>query len=425
MKIEISINLLKVLISSTNKDHLETYSENDIKQFIYKRLISDSIIRNIKLSEISWIKITQKFQGLYIVDLKKVVYFTQLLGVDNKPKSRNTFVLQNFYPANKFAISKNASISISLNPFDEQEVILFPNFIIMSIKMLLSIGVKINNSLLSHFKNINLFNSIEEFLFERKNLREKNSGNSPTVIEYNRRLNKCTVFGRLDGANYSDTLIVCNLISHFSKKNINSEIEFYNITPFQFKVSRKNWQYELKKMGFLVVDTNNIFKPLINALQKKNITSDEYENILRRNQHLFKANIIKKYIHIKGFDVHKCFASKYYLESNLIGAHIYRYADIKKDFFNKKISAETAAKLIISEDNGFLLSPNCDKEFEKGMLFFDLNKKCFVPNKSKLTTEQYNHLITEIYSNNFTNVTFSDEFVNNVNLHQKRIFNDF
>lgn len=131
---------------------------------------------------------------------------------------------------------------------------------------------------------------------------------------------------------------------------------------------------------------------------------DEKDEYLRRRQDIFKRNIINKY-NIKDFDITKCFASDYKISQNLIAAHIYRYADILDDCKNGLITIQQAKNYIISGDNGFLLSPNKDKEFEKGQIYFDLENKKFVPNRKVLAQEEYNYILRTLSDNsNFNNI---------------------
>ena len=53
----------------------------------------------------------------------------------------------------------------------------------------------------------------------------------------------------------------------------------------------------------------------------------------------------------------------------------------------------------------FLLSPNKDKEFEKGQIYFDLKNKKFVPNRKVLAQEEYNYILRTLNDNsNFNNI---------------------
>ena len=77
---------------------------------------------------------------------------------------------------------------------------------------------------------------------------------------------------------------------------------------------------------------------------------------------------------------------------------------------------------LISGDNGFLLSPNKDKEFEKEQIYFYLKNKKFVPNRKVLAQEEYNYILKTLSDNsNFNNIEWTEYFFQNVTRHLNRI----
>ncbi|MDR2830209.1 MAG: HNH endonuclease [Methanobrevibacter sp.] len=338
-----------------------------------------------------------------------------MLTIFGKARSRNTYLSQNFIRSLKFANLKEAQISISINPYDLGKPIPSAKFIVASLKNCATQGASINLSLT--IPDL-IYKSINEFLNDRSVLRSKNRGNNSTLIQYNNVNNLVTIFGRLDGANGCDTMNICRTIRRLASIN-NTDVDFFNVTPNN--MSYHSVLTEISSMNINVRNVNDNLQEIITTMQGREMSDEQYDELLQRDQNAFKANIIKKYIAIPNFNIHKCFGCDYCVESNLIGAHIYRYADIKRDYALNKLTAEQAAHLIISGENGFLLCPNQDKEFEKGQILFDINIKSFVANSKKLANNEYKQLSKTIKSNDFSNIIFTKEFVSNINEHIKRV----
>ncbi|MDI4567832.1 MAG: hypothetical protein E7Y34_01985 [Mycoplasma sp.] len=99
--IYISKSFIKNTINLRLKDFKESLNENDIKEKIKKCLIQDELINTN--DSINWINDDYKFQGIYIRENNIVVYFCQMLNKQNKTRSRNTYVSQNFMPILDYA----------------------------------------------------------------------------------------------------------------------------------------------------------------------------------------------------------------------------------------------------------------------------------------------------------------------------------
>ncbi|WP_033161415.1 HNH endonuclease signature motif containing protein [[Mycoplasma] collis] len=138
---------------------------------------------------------------------------------------------------------------------------------------------------------------------------------------------------------------------------------------------------------------------------------------------MFIKNILKRYLKYNQINLHQCFACDYKIENNLIASHIYRFSDINHDLQNKKINKETAYNLAFSGENGFLLCPNHDKEFEKGMIIFDFNLKKFIVNTNNLSEFSFKEISKNLNSQNFNLINFSNTFISNLNKYFERITN--
>lgn len=390
-------------------------SDLDCFKIIFKLLKYDELI-NINFEQIDWEIIKDKFQGSFLPEINKVVFFAQKLTPDGKTGSRNTYISQNFVHVRKFAEKNNLSISISINPLDLGKKPKLAEFIIQTLKGLMTEGVYINSSMPFGGQP---FVNLQDFVNVRAKLRSKKTGNLSTILIIEPKYKNIIVYGKLGGANGCDTLNICKVIKKLSVSE-NYICNFFDVTN-DSNVNDQRTLDEIKLIGFIINDVNEYEKETIDLLGSRTLTDKQFEDMLQRDQMAFKANIIKRYIDVPNFDIHKCFACEYNVESNLIGSHIYRYADIKRDHSNGLITTEQAAHLIISGDNGFLLCGTQDKEFEKGQIYFDIDKKNFVADKNKLTNDEYKLVNNKIKANDFNNVNFSDEFIKNIKQHLSRV----
>ncbi|PPE04607.1 hypothetical protein EELLY_v1c02870 [Entomoplasma ellychniae] len=415
MKIFVPNNLIQNLIILRNRDWKEKLSQDQILLKIKDVLIYDEIIKMDEKLEFEIIK--EKFQGIFIEDKKSVIYFTQMLSFKGMPRSRNTFLSQNFEPAYKFALKNNSNISVSINPFDlSKSFSISAESINKDFKTLLSMSVIINKSMPIKYNENFVFLDLKDYISTRNNLKSKNKGNNSIYIKIFEDDKNITVYGKVEGANYSDSVITCRIISKLNSEKFS--LYFFNLE--NDSSLSKTQLNTISEIGFTVIDYIKEENDLANEIKRKHF-NDEYEEIVKRNQMLFFKNIIQKYIGTENFDLHKCFACDYIIDSNFIASHIHRFADICKDFEAGKIDIKLATHLAVSGENGFLLCPNQDKEFEKGLIYFDIETKKFVPNESKLNNESFEQINKRIKNQDFSKIKYNKEFSENLIKHLKRI----
>ncbi|WP_414617202.1 HNH endonuclease [Mycoplasmopsis felis] len=94
---------------------------------------------------------------------------------------------------------------------------------------------------------------------------------------------------------------------------------------------------------------------------------------------------------------------------------------------NNEITYNDGIRNTTSGDNGFLLCPNHDKEFEKGHIYFDLNEFKFKVNQNyqnSFTHKQWmkleNNLINKFNKKDFP-ILVNNKFRRNIDKHLKRI----
>ena len=134
-----------------NMINLINVSEDRIFSEIQKILIYEKFI-NIN-NELCFKKIEDRFQGLVIDD--HLIYFASKLNSNNKTKSRNTFIAQNFSSCFFYSNNKNLKIYLTVNPFDLDKNIeaILSDSIKFDLKILSTLNVKISNK----------FGKIEQF----------------------------------------------------------------------------------------------------------------------------------------------------------------------------------------------------------------------------------------------------------------------
>lgn len=371
MIIDVSQGFIDNSYNELNKNRGAHVNNEIIYEHIKTLLIFENIIADD--TKISWRIIKEKFQGV-VLDEKKIVYFTQFLTLNGKTKSRNTFASQNINPIYKYA-NKNEifDISVSLNPFDLQHYpIKLPRTIIKDLSSFKTQGITINKSLQSD--KIISFTSINQYVQIRNELRKSTNYNrNSTLIKIFDDLNIITVYGNFDGASGVDTLNCLRLINNLRNSSTNIK-EFWTLNIGTDVPSKKIIKYIEEELQFKYIHNHMINGvPVLRQFLNSQIINESKEynaETIKRNQPFFIQNILRKY---KEYNITTCFCCSYSIVNNLIASHIHRFADIRKEFEDNKIDAVKATELSISGDNGFMLCPNHDKEFENGQIYFDVN----------------------------------------------------
>ena len=231
-----------------------------------------------------------------------------------------------------------------------------------------------------------------------------------------------TVFGKLDGANYGQTIQHCRNLKLLKEEYT---LEFYQLLSDNTKVNSE----QVKKEAISLI---------VDEIIESNVI-EKNEKVFARNQVIFKVNIIEKYR--KLIDTNKCFCCDYPITENLIAAHIHRHSDIESELKAKLLNLskegttfesdkiiererliQEACKMTTSGSNGFLLCRNHDIEFEKGIIFFNFKKKKFVLNyKNNLIISQYINDIIQKYENFYNFEKMDYIFIENIKKHYIRI----
>lgn len=398
----------------------------DYQNGIKKMLIYENIICKDEI--LFFDETPEKFQGIYIEEKELIIYFAQKMNNEGKPKSRNTFVSQNFERIfnfrNKIDINSKILITLNFSDFSPMPHTLLADSIVLNLKILLThINVSIGNSV-KKLLNAELkpFLNLDEYIFNLQESSKKNKNNVPTYIEKNIKNRVVTVFGKLDGANYGQTIQHCRNLKLLKEEYT---LEFYQLLSDNTKVNSE----QVKKEAISLI---------VDEIIKSNVI-EKNEKVFARNQVIFKVNIIDKYR--KLIDTNKCFCCNYPITENLIAAHIHRHSDIERELNAKLLNLskegttfesdkiiererliQEACKMTTSGSNGFLLCRNHDIEFEKGIIFFNFKKKKFVLNyKNNLIIPQYINDIIQKYENFYNFEKMDYIFIENIKKHYIRI----
>lgn len=419
MKIEIPKNFYKKNFDNSN------YENNYLllkKMLEYEEIINSS-------DNIDFELINESFQGIIVPEKKVIICFSAKLK-EGKIQGRNTFISQNFEPFFKYwrKWKQDYDSLILLNFLDYKLLfnnsLTLPNSIVLNLRILLTHNnVMLGNSINSIVgEKLIPFNNLVDYVDKIDGSSKLNKGNEPTYIDIDFNNKIITIFGKIDGANFSSTIQHCRNLAILKK---DYKLEFYLLNDNIEKSKSKNLR-----------EINNVVEEIIES----NVHQNE-EKIFNRNQKIFKMRIIEKYKEFN-IDVSECFCCNYPITENLIAAHIHRHSDIERVMnenienlkflsFSSKSEREKeklkiiykANELTTSGSNGFLLCRNHDVEFEKGMIYFDQKNKKFNINLSKkYYKEQIPEFISEPLDNYKKLLKIKDDisFNENIKQHHRR-----
>ncbi len=288
--------------------------------------------------------------GLYIIIETPSVRKYILLS-SKKNEGRNSYIAQAFYTAySDFILYKTKKKKVF-------EIFLFPNksikasYNILMYKFFKTCKIKIINERELLGTTIAEFNSYKEIEDFRDNNRNRNSGNKSTY--FSEEEDHINIFGKVYGANGKETALISFALSKISKK----PVWLYQIYEHASKLLSSK---DLKALELSGVKIKETFPEFGNS----NISLNAPEKDLRDTPK-FHYNLLKK------FNAKKCYLCSCDIGPMIVGAHIHRVADVKKD---KALSVENKISQIIDGENGLWLCASHDKLFEVGLIFFKNNK---------------------------------------------------
>lgn len=418
----------------------------DLKNSIYSTLSMDKII-DTNFEDIEWQNIKDKMQGV-VIDDKQIVIFTPKLDIDQskkvfRSKGRNTFLLQNFIGCYRYSIkNKIDRLSYSINFNNIQDVNnpkydkskLITKSLLFNLRELNTLNVNINKSLQLFLINkpLNKFSNLNEFLDDKSETKNSSVNKKTLRWSLDNEDNIFYVYSKNNGATRGELLTFLLLITNFlndtkykvkcvfleENSSNDKDIEFFLGNKIELDNSNQNDVGSIEELS----DTFEKTKP-----------DSESCKTLKREQEIFKNNIVKQYFNEEDFEIDRCFCCNYIIGESLIRAHIHRFVDIKNEYIEKKLSKEEAISLNISGANGFLLCPNHDKMFERGEIIFDLNyldnktDKPFIVNQNNKNIQE-NKRVSEYIENSleqhpkmFRSIVNDPIFISNVKKHCKRV----
>ncbi len=327
-----------------------------------KIIITSSLSSEFKENEIQEVcELSTSTTGEIIIDPDRSYGHYLILEDDNLKKyvllsskkndSRNAYLSQFFSTAySDFILDTTTKVKFF-------EVFLFDNKSMNAdynkfvYKLLKTCDVKILNEISLLKKVYTRFNNYKEIESFRNLTSKRNSGNNSTY--FSEEEDRIDVFGKVFGANGKETAFICFALKYISTK----PIWLYQVYDNE---SEELSNKDIKAMVSMGIEIKEKISEIDNS---NNIKIETFEKDLRDTPK-FHYNLLKKY------GVKKCYLCSCDIGGMIVGAHIHRVSDIKKDetiMVNKKIEQ------IIDKDNGMWLCADHDKLFELGLIYFSDN----------------------------------------------------
>ena len=258
--------------------------------------------------------------------------------------------------------------------------------------------IKTLNCKIINFDKLDLeltpFTNYEDFKNSRKFMNRDNN-NSTFFYEEEEHIN---FYGKVFGANGKESSFLSFVLNKLTSKKIRFFQVLDNGTQNISKTDKKF--LEINNLEF----QEELVKEYENSIQNINQSIKDL-----RNTPKFHYNLFKKY------GEKKCYLCECDIERLIVGAHIHRVADIKKD---TSLNDNEKGKQIVSENNGFWLCSNHDKLFEYGLIYFENNELKI--NKTLLEENEISFInkITDNFS--ITQEHFKEEIIFFLNKHRQR-----
>lgn len=211
----------------------------------------------------------------------------------------------------------------------------------------MTLGIRLLNFEVLGLTGLTAYENYDDLKNERNANRDRNSHNASSYFEENP--DDVTIFGKNDGVNEKESFILALTIATIVSGR--KPVIFY---PVKKDMSQKYAQ--------VLMDAGVTFEPKIDTLatgEARAAPSEEIDDI--RNTKIYHLNLHRKFGH------KQCYFCGCDMEHMIIGAHIERVADIKREAaYGRAEKFERA----VDGDNGLWLCANHDKMFEFGMVHF-------------------------------------------------------
>jgi len=190
---------------------------------------------------------------------------------------------------------------------------------------------------------ITAFNSPEDIIIHKDQIRKKNTGNNSTYITRNEK-NTLQVFGKTYGASKYETTNLCLALSVVSE----TKVELYEIEEGGLTKLPANAKEALESLGNVKIFTSN-----------RNIEETQFEENNSLRSKIYIYNLFEK------LGNKQCVFCQCNVPQIIQGAHIWSVADIKKEF---NLTKNEKLDLALNGDNGLWLCQNHHKLFDVNLL---------------------------------------------------------
>lgn len=266
---------------------------------------------------------------------------------NNSNDSRNTRLIQPF-PVGYIDFIKSQEQNKSLDIyFINPETSDRTKYAKLFYRCFMTLGVNFLNFEILGLNGIEPYVSYSDLKQERNTNRDRNSHNESTYFEEND--DDVTIFGKTDGVNEKESFILALTIAKIADQ----------VRPVVFYPVKSDMS---PKYRAVLEDTGISFEPFIETLHSGKalaVSSSDVDSI--RNTKIYHLNLHQK------FGNKQCYICDCDIEHLVIGAHIERVSDIKR---NIRYTQNEKLERAVDGDNGLWLCANHDKMFEYGIIYF-------------------------------------------------------
>lgn len=279
-------------------------------------------------------------------------------------------------------------------PLPEEQVSkIETNYFYFMYRLMKTVGTEfINEELLSG--SIYPFNTVEDIILGKNNIREKNRANNSTYVTISRD-NTIYIYGKLYGANKYETVLLCYALNEVRNK----PLKVYEIKEGNLQKLPKPSREKLISLG-VEIETVDL------VIEREYFESDEES--LRSPR--YNYNLLEK------LGDKKCTLCDCDIPQIVQGAHIYPVAEIKKE---NQLSLDEKLSLALDGNNGLWLCNNHHKLFDSNIIM--INSEGIILYDSQLNDTQASFLKRITTHSKLDEEVLNESFIGYLNKRNEKI----
>lgn len=343
------------------------------KNVTYKYVLTPEILADICLRLTGQAKYTVQFdnEGYNIGRLAKLIYKENISYIsfsETKIKSRNS----------SFQSFSSALVKFLAEPMRRKKLYFYfiqsngnieTDYFNFMYRLMRTTGTEFLNFAEHLTKRITPFNSVEDIILAKENLRGKNRGNKSTYVTKNEN-GTLQIYGKTYGANKYETTLLCAAISRLADNSVQL-----------FEISEGNLQ-SLPKSAREAVESLGNIRIIQSDLE---IERREYTESDSLRSPTFIYNLFER------FGDKKCVFCDCKIPELIQGAHIWPVAMIKRV---TNMSPEKKLECAIDGDNGIWLCNNHHKLFDVNMILISRTGHAKIVSVLRDVDSEYVHKLT-------------------------------